>query len=92
MLASKLDPRGRANVYQTQVRSIMEYSCLAGISASLTTLRQLEVIQKKALKSTGVDEDCALKGYALTSLSHNTEQLLQQPCFSRCTLPTVRQT
>ena len=69
-LANKLDAKGRANVYKTQVRSIMEYSCLAWMNASETTLRQLDHIQKKALKIIGVDEDIALQQFAINKLSH----------------------
>ncbi|CAJ1050811.1 hypothetical protein Bbelb_118400 [Xyrichtys novacula] len=69
-LANKLDAKGRANIYKTQVRSIMEYSCLAWMNASPTTLRQLDLIQKKALKIIGVDEDLALQQYAISKLGH----------------------
>ena len=69
-LANKLDAKGRANIYKTQVRSIMEYSCLAWMNASQTTLSQLDIIQRKALKIIGVDEDCALQQYAISKLSH----------------------
>ena len=48
----------------------MEYSCLAWMNASQTTLSQLHNIQRKALKIIGVDEDCALKQYAIRKLSH----------------------
>ena len=69
-LANKLDAKGRANIYKTQVRSIMEYSCLAWMNASQTTLSQLDIIQRKALKIIGVDEDIALQQYAISKLSH----------------------
>lgn len=68
-LANKLDVKGRANVYKAQVRSTMEYSCLAWMNASQTTLGQLDNIQKKALKIIGEDEDTALRKYAISQLS-----------------------
>ena len=48
----------------------MEYSCLAWMNASSTTLRQLDVIQKKALRIIGVDEVLALQHHAISKLSH----------------------
>ena len=72
-LANKLDAKGRANIFKTQVRSIMEYSCLAWMNAAQTTLRQLDAIQKKALKIIGVDEDLALQQHAISKLSHRRE-------------------
>ena len=48
----------------------MEYSCLAWMNASPTTLKQLDLIQRKALKIIGVDEDLALQKYAISKLCH----------------------
>ena len=36
----------------------------------MTTLGQLDIIQKKAFKIIGVDEDLALQQYAISKLSH----------------------
>ncbi|CAJ1069817.1 hypothetical protein Bbelb_118400 [Xyrichtys novacula] len=69
-LANKLDAKGRANIYKTQVRNIMEYSCLAWMNASPTTLRQLDLIQKNAIKIIRVDEDLALQQYSISKLGH----------------------
>ena len=55
-VANKLDIRGRWAVYKAQVRSIMEYACLCWISASSTTLSQLDNIQRKCTK----DHRCKL--------------------------------
>ena len=49
-VAIKLDRRGRAIVYKAQVRNVMEYTSLSWMSASPTTLRLLDSMQKKALR------------------------------------------
>ena len=55
-VANKLNRDCRATVYKAQVRSVMEYASLCWMNASPTTLSQLDNIQKKALKISGVDE------------------------------------
>ena len=69
-VANKLDSEGRATVYKSQVRSVMEYASLSWINASPTILAQLDNIQKKALKVIGVDEATALSRLNITSLLH----------------------
>ncbi len=56
-VANKVDTRGRATVYKSQVRSVMEYASLSWMSASQTTLGLLDSIQKKALRIIGTTEE-----------------------------------
>ena len=72
-IANLLDAEGRAVIYKSQVRSIMEYDSLCWINASPTNLRQLDNIQKKALKVIGVDEATALMQLNITSLLHRRQ-------------------
>ena len=72
-VANKLDAVGRATVYKSQVRSVMEYASLSWMNASPTNLCQLDNIQKKALKVIGVDEVTALSQLSITSLHHRRQ-------------------
>lgn len=56
-MASKLDSKGRANIYKTQVRSIVNYSCQAWRNSYNTSFSQLDIIQRKAQKMIRVDVD-----------------------------------
>ena len=56
---NKLDTVGRATVYKTQIRSIVEYASLSWMIASPTVLNQLDSIQQKALRIIGVDQATA---------------------------------
>ena len=72
-VANKLDTEGIANVYKSQVRSVMEYASLSWVSASPTILSQLDNIQKKALRIIGIDEDTARSQLNMTSLHHRRQ-------------------
>ena len=72
-VANKLDAEGRATVYKSQVRSVMEYASLSWMNASPTHLSQLDNIQKKALKIIGVDEATALSRLNISSLLHRRQ-------------------
>ena len=75
-VANKLDIRSRATVYKAQVRSIREYACLCWTSASsiqLSVNSQLDNIQRKALKITGVNEATACSQLSIPSLTHRRE-------------------
>ena len=69
-IANNLDTVGRATVYKSQIRSIIEYACLSWMSASPTVLNQLDSIQQKALRITGVDQATASRELTITSLQH----------------------
>ena len=69
-VANILDTEGRATVYKSQVRSIMEYASLSWMNASPTNLCQLDNIQKKALKVIKVDKVTALFKLNITNLLH----------------------
>ena len=51
----------------------MEYACLCWISASSTTLSQLDNIQRKTLKIIGVNEATACTQLSIPSLTHRRE-------------------
>ena len=65
--------KGRATVCKAQVRSVMEYACLAWMNALQTTLSQLDFIQRKALRIIGVDETTAAETLAINSLHHRRQ-------------------
>ena len=69
-VANKLNTTGRATVYKSQVRSVMEYASFSWINASATHLNQLDSIQRKALQIIGIDEASACKQLTIPSLSH----------------------
>ena len=60
-VASKLDVVERSTIYKAQIRSVIEYACLAWMSASPNLLGQLDSIQRKALRIIGVDKVIACK-------------------------------
>ena len=66
----KLNPSGRAIVYKSQVRSVMEVSSLAWMGAAPTHLSKLDSIQTRALKIIGVSEDTAAKELNIHPLQH----------------------
>ena len=72
-IANKLHTAGRATVYKAQIRSIMEHACLSWISASPTVLNQLDSIQQKALRITGVNQATTCTELAIPSLQHRRE-------------------
>ena len=69
-VARKLDITGRATVYKTQVRSVMEYASLCWMYASSSTLNLLDSIQRKALRIIGIDEHEAQQRFNIPSLQH----------------------
>ena len=64
-----LDSDGLATLYKTKVRSLMEYCGPVWQSASVTALKKLDVIQRKACKILGTKGDVCLK-FNLDSLQH----------------------
>ena len=48
-----LTPQSLSTIYKAQVRSVMEYSPLAWMGASPTTLKKLDTIQDKAARLIG---------------------------------------
>ena len=69
-VSRKLDPTGRATVYKSQVRSVMEFSPLAWMGAAHSHLAKLDSIQSRALKIIGVNEDAAAKDLNIHPLQH----------------------
>ena len=62
-VAPYLDTRGKGAVYRAHIRSVMEYAPLSWMSASVTQLRRLEDIQRRACKIIG-------SNHRLDSLEH----------------------
>ena len=69
-VSSKLSVPGRATVYKSQVRSVMEFSSLAWMGAAPTHLNKLDSVQSRAIKIIGVSEESAAKKMNIRSLQH----------------------
>ena len=69
-ISSKLSVPGRATVYKSQVRSVMEYSSLAWMGAAPTHLKKLDSVQERAIKVIGVSEEAAATSLNIKPLQH----------------------
>ena len=69
-VSSNLSTKGRANVYKSQVRSVMEVSSLAWLGAAPTHLNKLDAIQSRAIKIIGITEEAAANDFNIQSLEH----------------------
>ena len=69
-VATKLDVAGKATIYKSQIRSVMEYASLCWMNASTTALGLLDSIQRKALRVIGVNEEDAQSQLNIPSLQH----------------------
>ena len=69
-VSSKLSVPGRATVYKSQVRSVMEYSSLAWMGAAPTHLSKLDSVQARTINIIGVSEEAAATDLNIRTLKH----------------------
>ena len=72
-VSSALPTSGRATVYKSQVRSVMEVASLAWMGAAPSHLSKLDSVQSRAIKIIGVDKETAAQELNIYPLQHRRD-------------------